>query len=41
MAKILTLDNLYQFFDYCLFGMFDFANKNGTGFNFLFLVKCF
>lgn len=36
----LTINNcLYNFFDYCLFGMFDFTNKNGTSFNILTILE--
>ena len=28
-----------EFFDYCLFGMFDFANKNSTGFGLLTIIE--
>ena len=30
---------VFEFFDYCLFGMFDFAEKNGTGIDLLFIVE--
>lgn len=32
---------VFQFFDYCLFGMFDFASENSTSFNFLLLIEIF
>lgn len=32
-------DTVYQFFDYCLFGMFDFAGKNATSIGFLTIVE--
>lgn len=40
LLYLIINNNIYQFFDYCLFGMFDFANKNGTGISFLFIVEC-
>ena len=30
---LLANNNLIEFIDYCFLGMFDFTNKNGTGFN--------
>lgn len=41
LLYLLINNSIYQFFDYGLFGMFDFADKNGTGINFLFIVECF
>jgi len=32
---------LYEFFDYCLFGMFDFSSQNNEGFNFWLLIELF
>ena len=32
-------NNIYQFFDYCFLGMFDFTSKNNTGFNFYLVVE--
>ena len=32
-------NTMVEFFDYCLFGMFDFANKNSTGISFLTMVE--
>lgn len=40
LLYLLLNNSLYQFLDYCLFGMFDFADKNGTGISFLFIVEC-
>ena len=31
--------SVFQFFDYCLFGMFEFANKNSTGLNYLTIIE--
>lgn len=39
LAYLVINNNLYQFFDYCLFGMFDFAEKNGTGIDLLFILE--
>ena len=35
LIYLIVNDNLYQFLDYCFFGMFDFASKNNTGINLL------
>ena len=32
-------DTIFEFFDYCLFGMFDFANKNSTGIGILTIIE--
>lgn len=40
LLYLILNNNIYEFFDYCLFGMFDFADKNGTGISFLFIVEC-
>ena len=37
LLYLIVNNNFYQFIDYCFLGMFDFADKNNTGFN-LFLV---
>lgn len=40
LLYLIINNNIYEFFDYCLFGMLDFANKNNTGISFLFIVEC-
>lgn len=40
LLYLIINNNIYEFFDYCLFGMFDFANKNNTGIGILFIVEC-
>lgn len=40
LLYLIINNSIYEFFDYCLFGMFDFANKNNTGISFLFIVEC-
>lgn len=40
LLYLIINNNIYHFFDYCLFGMFDFADKNSTGIDFLFIVEC-
>lgn len=32
-------DTIFEFFDYCLFGMFDFADKNSTGIGILTIIE--
>lgn len=40
LLYLILNNNIYQFFDYCLFGMFDFAEKNGTGIDLWLIMEC-
>lgn len=39
LIYLIINNTIIEFFDYCLFGMFDFANKNSTGISFLTIVE--
>ena len=39
LIYLIVNNTIIEFFDYCLFGMFDFANKNSTGIDFLTVVE--
>lgn len=39
LIYLIMNNTIVEFFDYCLFGMFDFANKNSTGISFLTIVE--
>ena len=39
LIYLIVNGTVYQFFDYCLFGMFDFAKKNSTGINMLTIIE--
>ena len=39
LIYLIVNGTVIQFFDYCLFGMFDFANKNSTGIGLLTIVE--
>lgn len=38
---LLFSNSIYQFFDYCLFGMFDFSSQNSEGINMYFILEIF
>lgn len=38
---LLLNNNLFEFIDYTILGMFDFTNRNNTGINFLFIIELF
>lgn len=39
LLYLILNNNLFTFLDYCVWGMFDFTNKNTTSINFLFLIE--
>lgn len=39
LIYLIINNTIIEFFDYCLFGMFDFANKNSTGISFLTIIE--
>jgi len=39
LVYLIFNNNLLEFLDYCLFGMFDFADKNGTKLKFFFYIE--
>lgn len=39
LVYLIINNNLYEFIDYCILGMFDFTNKNSTGIKGFFIVE--